>query len=64
MRRIEFLNGLIVTAHVDGKVRFYRTTDYGLERTLVAGSETIFGFSEIEDGSLLATGGDKYARVF
>ena len=63
--RIQFLNGLLVTAHGNGRLRFYQTSDYHLERTLIAGSSGINGFSETEDGSLLAAGGiDMHVRVF
>ena len=64
-KRIQHLNGLIVSAHINSEIRFYRISDYGLERTFVAGSLRIFGFSEIDDGSLLAAGGsDTYVRIF
>ena len=37
-KRIQRLNGLIVSAHINSEIRFYRMSDYGLERTLTAGT--------------------------
>ena len=61
---ITLVQGLIVTSHFDEHIRFYRLSDYGLERILVAGFRTA-GVSETDDRSLLAAGGkDNYTRIF
>ena len=63
--RIEFLNGFLVVSSLDTSLRFYRGSDYELEKVITAGFARIDGFSETDDQSLLTIGGqDGYVRIF
>ena len=54
-----------MASYHDKKIRFYRGSDYELEKVLTAGSAKVDGFSETDDQSLLASGSfDDYVRIF
>ena len=65
VRQISFLNGFIITCHIDQNMRFYRPSDYSLAKTLDSGLAKVTGFSETNDQSLLAAGNiDGILRIF
>ena len=51
IRRIGLYTELLMCAHDDGYIRFYRISDYGLEKAFMGGSSAVRGYSQANNGS-------------